>query len=319
MVINMTDQFALTFSGSGLDRAAHMRGTPDADPAPTDRCIVLWRGKVFIDLQDNQRVVFLSPTHPMLATAEHIFLGVDDAGSLFAYDISSWTPDPDQLPPGDVFYDPTHQSHPDVAQSVVFAEPRGLLMNLTPREAELVSTAKAMFHWHHSHRFCAKCGHASNMVMSGWQRTCSNCSAPHFPRTDPVVIMLITHGNNILLGRSHPWPAGMYSCLAGFVEPGETIEAAVRREVLEETNIKVGEVRYVASQPWAFPNSLMFGCHGDAISTEIEIDPAEIEHALWVSRSRMLEILAGNDTSIFPARPGSIAHYLIRNWVANRV
>jgi NAD+ diphosphatase len=111
----------------------------------------------------------------------------------------------------------------------------------------------------------------------------------------------------------------MYSCLAGFVEPGETLEAAVRREVFEETNIRVGDVKYIASQPWAFPNSLMIGCHGEALSQDIKIDPVEIEDALWLSRSQLLEVFAGNDTRIFPARPGSIAHYLIRNWLANRL
>lgn len=315
----MIDQFALTFAGSGLDRAAQLRGTQDAIPKAQDRSVVLWRGKVLIDLARESKLHFVPANNSVLANAEHIFLGIDDDGPLFAFDISRWQPTEQDLPPQDVFFDPTHQVHPEFPNKIVFAEPRSLLMNFKPREAELVATAKAMFHWHHSHKYCAKCGNPSEMVQSGWQRTCPTCNASHFPRTDPVVIMLITSGNDILLGRSHPWPQGMYSCLAGFVEPGETIEAAVRREVYEETNIRVGDVRYVASQPWAFPNSLMFGCHGVAQSREITIDPAEIENALWVSKSRMLDILAGNDVSIFPARPGSIAHYLIRNWVANRL
>jgi len=315
----MTGQFDLTFAGSDLDRAADLRGTDKAIPRADDRCLVFWRGKVLIDLNAETPIYFVKAGHRALDRADYIFLGVDEEGPLFAIDISGWQPDPGEMPSEAVFFDPTHQRHPDFPDTIVFAEPRGLLMNFTPREGELVSTAKALFHWHQSHRFCAKCGHSSDMTQSGWQRTCPSCGASHFPRTDPVVIMLITHGNNILLGRSHPWPQGMYSCLAGFVEPGETLESAVRREVFEETNIRVGDVKYIASQPWAFPNSLMIGCHGEALSQDIKIDPVEIEDALWLSRSQLLEVFAGNDTRIFPARPGSIAHYLIRNWLANRL
>lgn len=315
----MDDMFSMAFLDSGLDRAAHLRGTSESIPRPTDRTILLWRGKVLVDLDRNNALAFCDVSHPAVTGASHIFLGVDEAGPVYAHDISHRDPTDIEMPPTDVFFDPTHQRHPLFDTSLVFAEPRSLLAGLTSREGELIATAKAMFHWHNSHKFCAKCGQPSDMVQSGWQRTCRACGAPHFPRTDPVVIMLITHGNSILLGRSHPWPAGMYSCLAGFVEPGETIEAAVRREVYEETNVRVGPVSYVASQPWAFPNSLMFGCHGEAITQDIEIDPNEIEDAIWVSKSRMMDIFAGNDTTIFPARPGSIAHYLIRNWVANRL
>jgi NAD+ diphosphatase len=156
-------------------------------------------------------------------------------------------------------------------------------------------------------------------AMSGWQRDCPACGAHHFPRTDPVVIMLITHGNAVLLGRSPGWPEGMYSLLAGFVEPGETLEAAVRREVYEETNVRVGPVSYLASQPWPFPASLMFGCAGEALTTEITIDPQEIEDALWVSREDMVSVFAGQHPDILPARKGAIAHFLLENWLADRL
>ncbi len=157
------------------------------------------------------------------------------------------------------------------------------------------------------------------VAMAGWQRDCPTCGAHHFPRTDPVVIMLITHGNSVLLGRSPGWPEGMYSLLAGFVEPGETIEAAVRREMFEEAGIRVGAVGYLASQPWPFPSSLMFGCRGEALDDEITIDPNEIEDAMWVSREEMMECFAGNNTRIKPARKGAIAHFLIWNWLADRL
>ena len=155
--------------------------------------------------------------------------------------------------------------------------------------------------------------------MAGWQRSCPACNTQHFPRTDPVVIMLVTRGNNLLLGRNAAWPEGMYSLLAGFIEPGETLEAAVRREVFEETGITTGTVRYLASQPWPFPASLMFGCIAEATSDEITIDPAELEDALWVSREDLLEIMSGVHPRINPSRKGAIAQFLIANYLADRL
>lgn len=157
------------------------------------------------------------------------------------------------------------------------------------------------------------------MSVSGWQRDCGTCDGKHFPRTDPVVIMLITRGNSVLMGRSPYWPEGMYSLLAGFVEPGETLEAAVRREVFEEAGIKVGQVDYLASQPWPFPNSLMFGCHGEALNDEITIDPVEIEDAIWVSREEMMLTFAGENPKMLPARKGAIAHFILEHWLSDRL
>jgi NAD+ diphosphatase len=155
--------------------------------------------------------------------------------------------------------------------------------------------------------------------MAGWQRDCPACGAHHFPRTDPVVIMLITHGNDVLLGRNAAWPAGMFSLLAGFIEPGETLEAAVRREVWEEAGVRVGRVGYLASQPWPFPASLMFGCRGEATTTAITVDPAELETALWVSRERLAGVLAGQDSVIRAPRSGAIAQFLMQMWLADRL
>ncbi len=153
----------------------------------------------------------------------------------------------------------------------------------------------------------------------GVAERCGACGASHFPRTDPVVIMLVTRGNRLLLGRSPGWPEGMYSLIDGFIEPGETIEAAVRREVLEETGIRTGSVRYLASQPWPFPASLMLGCQTEALEDEIRIDPTEIEDALWVSREEMVRIMAGGHDRIKSPRRGAIAHFLIANWLADRL
>ena len=194
---------------------------------------------------------------------------------------------------------------------------RRIMTWLSPRDAELAATAKAIIGWHDSHGFCAKCGAASEIADAGWRRACPACHTSHFPRTDPVVIMLITHGNSVLMGRSPGWPDGMYSLLAGFVEPGETLEAAVRREVFEESGVHVGQVDYLASQPWPFPASLMFGCHGVATSDKIQIDPVEIEDAMWVSREEMVQAFAGEPPRLLPARKGAIAHFLLENWLAD--
>ena len=185
------------------------------------------------------------------------------------------------------------------------------------RDAELAATAKAVLGWHATHRFCACCGHASESHEGGWQRRCPACGARHFPRTDPVVIMLITHGNSVLMGRSPNWPDKMYSLLAGFVEPGETMEAAVRREVAEEAGVHVGEVAYLASQPWSFPASLMLGCRGEALTREITLDPAELEDAQWITREELLAVRAGESDRMKPARKGSIAHFLLERWLSD--
>ncbi len=313
----------VTFGGSGLDRAAELRGDTEAlaqlQAHPDARAIALWRGKPLINKTRPAALVRLPLDHAVLDEAQDdlLFLGREDGAPRFACDVSSWTPyDLDQSQLGG-FLDPSEQSHPDTPDNEVFAELRRVMTWLSPRDAELAATAKALFGWHETHRFCANCGAATEMTQGGWQRSCPACKRQHFPRTDPVVIMLITRGNSVLIGRSPGWPEGMYSLLAGFVEPGETLEAAVRREVFEETGVRVGHVDYLASQPWPFPASLMFGCHGAAESTEITIDPAEIEDALWVTREEMALAFAGEHPKLLPARKGAIAHFLLENWLAD--
>ncbi len=315
----------VTFGGSGLDRAAELRTDPAALSAlwhsPEARVIVMWRGKPLIGQARPSGLIRVSVDHPILQDGDRdaaLFLGRDGATPLFAVDISDWTPEGLDWDALGAFADPTEQIHPACPEGR-FAELRRIMTWLSARDAELAATARAVLNWHASHAFCSKCGAPSDMAQAGWQRRCPRCGASHFPRTDPVVIMLITNGPYTLLGRSPGWPEGMYSCLAGFVEPGETIEAAVRREVFEETGVRVGPVRYMASQPWAFPNSLMFGCHGVAESHEITIDPAEIEDAQWVTRERLVATIAGHETGLLPAREGAIAHFMLRNWLADRI
>ncbi|WP_299599842.1 NAD(+) diphosphatase [uncultured Tateyamaria sp.] len=314
----------VTFGGSHLDRAAEMRGDAEAIAGalvdPTARAVLIWRGKPLIQRTRPASVVRLAMDHPACEVADMktaVFLGSEDSAPRFALDVSSWAPDDLDLSTLGGFLDPTEQHHPACAEDEVFAELRRTMTWLSPRDAELAATAKAVFGWHDTHGFCAKCGAASEMTQAGWQRTCLSCGAHHFPRTDPVVIMLITHGNSVLMGRSPGWPEGMYSLLAGFVEPGETLEAAVRREVFEEAGIRVGPVEYLSSQPWPFPASLMFGCQGEALSRDITIDPNEIEDAIWVTREEMLAIFAGEHKTVLPARKGAIAHFLLENWLAD--
>ena len=315
----------VTFGGSGLDRAGHLRGDAEAIATlradPKAETIVLWRGKPMIRRGEWDTLARVPLTLDVIKeNAENaIFLGLEDGHAIFAHDVSRWKPEAVDESAMNTFLDPTEQQHPDFPDTDMFVELRAHMTRLNPREAELAASAMAVYAWHRSHQFCSKCGAKSEMAMSGWQRDCVICDGKHFPRTDPVVIMLITHGNSVLMGRSPGWPEGMYSLLAGFVEPGETLEAAVRREVFEEAGIKVGHVDYLASQPWPFPNSLMFGCRGEALSKDISIDPVEIEEAMWVSREDMMLAFAGEHPKMLPARKGAIAHFILEHWLKDRL
>lgn len=309
----------VTFGGSGLNRAAHLRKDPAALAAALQEGLVLpiWRGK---PLMAEDRPVWLPVGHPVLATGgPEVFLGLDEDAPRFATDISAWSPEAGAEAVVAGFLDSSVQRHPALDDRNGFVELRSVMTEMSPRDAELVATAKALLHWHRSHGFCAACGAASDIAQGGWQRSCPACGAQHFPRTDPVVIMLVTQGNSVLLGRSPGWPEGMYSLLAGFVEPGETVEAAVRREVFEEAGVRCGPVGYLASQPWPFPASLMIGMQAEAQSRDITIDPSEIEDALWVTREELVSALAGQHPRIKAARNGAIAHFILRNWLADRL
>lgn len=313
----------VTFGGSRLDRAAHLRTDPEALAGlardPTARTLPVWRGKPLF-IGEDRAPGWLTTDHPVLRAADEapVFLGLDDGAPRFAIDISDW--DPQEVPDTiGAFLDPSLQRHPDLPDDHVFAELRAAMTHLDPRGAELVATAKAILGWHESHGHCARCGAPSRIAEAGWQRQCPECGTRHFPRTDPVVIMLILSGNDVLMGRSPHWPEGMFSLLAGFVEPGEGIEGAVRREVFEEAGVRVGRVDYLASQPWPFPSSLMLGCRGEAESRDISVDPNELEDARWVSREDMLDIFAGRSEAMKPARKGSIANFLISAWLADRL
>jgi NAD+ diphosphatase len=307
----------VTFGGSGLDRAAQLRGDAVEPSALWQRgkVLPLWRGRPLIEA--GRQIVWLAPDAPLAGhRTTAIFLGLSDGVPLYAQDVSVWEPQTAIDGVANSF-DTQVQTHPDLPPEQGFHELRAIMAQLSPRDAELCATARAVMEWHKSHGFCSNCGAKSDMTQSGWQRHCPVCNVSHFPRTDPVVIMLITHDNRLLLGRSPAWPEGMYSLLAGFIEPGETIEAAVRREVFEESGIRVGPVDYIASQPWPFPASLMMGCRGTALSTEITLDPAELQDARWVTREELLSAFAGTHPLIKPSRKGSIAQFIMSHWLAD--
>lgn len=310
----------VTFGTSGLDRAAELRSdiaAVEADCAA--RTIVLWRGKILLSAESGP-LLRVRLDHPICNDAGdlRVFLGRDDAGPVFAISLDHWNPEVPEDTDVTAFLDPTLQSHPATG-SAIFAELRAVMTTLSRRDAELAATAKSVLGWHTSHKFCSACGAQSRAADAGWRRQCPECGTSHFPRTDPVVIMLITAGDQVLVGRSPGWPEGMYSLLAGFVEPGETMEAAVRREVFEEAGVRVGPVSFLASQPWAFPSSLMLGCYGEAETTQITIDPNELEDAIWVSRSDMAVAARGEHETIKPARKGAIAQFLLEKWLADAI
>ena len=232
---------------------------------------------------------------------EPILLGTDAGAARFAVDVST-VPEP-VVARG-------------LRAGVEFQGLRTVAPNLAPEEAAIAAQARSLVGWHERHPFCAACGGMTRPRNGGTSRSCTRCKAEHFPRTDPVVIVVVSRGGRALLGRSGRFPGNLYSALAGFMEAGESIEEAVRREVAEEAGIEVGAVRYVASQPWPFPASLMIGCLAEGLSDEIAIDPEELEDARWFSRGEITDALAGRNDALRVPQPLAIAHHLIRAWLA---
>ena len=273
------------FSGSGLDRADLLR--PDAEALralarQADARELLW--------QDGLPAL---DAHGALSwqsvRAPDLFLGLAEDGPRFS-----------AIPDG---------GHDLRAQFAI-------LNLLGPAEAPLFAAALSLGNWHRRHRFCANCGSASDPVRGGWSRRCPACAAEHFPRVDPVVIMLAEHDGSVLLGRQPQYPSGRYSALAGFVEVGETIEAAVAREFGEEAGIAVADVRYLASQPWPFPSSLMIGCTARALGTELTVDTTELDDARWFTRAEVAAALADEPGAPFlPPPPYAIARTLLEHWL----
>ncbi len=207
-------------------------------------------------------------------------------------------------------------------RDLVLPDTRRLAANreLSAEMLGILAQAKAVLHWNATHRFCGRCGGRTDQAASGWRRDCTRCNAQHFPRTDPVVIMLAVDGERCLLGRQPRFPEGMYSCLAGFLESGETLEDAVRRELFEEAGVRVGKVQYLGSQPWPFPASLMVGAIAQATTTEIKLDKAELEDARWFSKDEARRLLKGTHLGGLKSPADmAIAHHILKAWVEEEV
>ena len=299
------------FAGNPLDRAANLRRDESwlaaRREAPDARFLLLWKLNALATNSATPEIAW-QPADVVAGQSAAggvcVFLGLDGDSPRFALDVSAASAD---------------ETAPPFTDYGRFGEVRALGSLVSPAEAGIIAQARALIDWHNRHTHCAVCGATTSAAEGGYQRNCTDasCAAPHFPRTDPVVITLIRRPGLCLLGRSARFPTDLYSCLAGFMEPGESIEEAVRREVLEECGIEVGEVRYHSSQPWPFPASLMIGCIGEGISETIKTDPVEIEDAHWFTRTQVVKALNGGDPETGLKIPPSlaIAHQLIRWWV----
>ena len=309
------------FSQINLKRKAHLRDSKQLINIRNCFHLLIWRGKLLFRFNDGKPIPYLIDKKPKFINklSTYIFLGEFENKNIILWDMSDSREvlgNTDQI---GSFSDGEKNYHPDLPKDTYFCDLRNLLPLLNGKYANLYATAKGIFEWNRRVNFCQSCGGKLLSEKSGWEKACKKCNFKAFPRIDPVVIMLITKGNDILLGRSHGWPEKMYSCLAGFIEPGETIEAAAQREAMEESGIKIKNVKYITSQPWPFPASLMMGCTGEAQNRTIKIDRDELEDAIWVSKEDVFKALNGLDNSIFMARRGAIARHLIEKWVAGLI
>ena len=309
------------FSHVNLKRKAHLRNSKQLINIKNCFHLLIWRGKLLFSFIDGKPVPYLleKRTKFLNKLSNYIFLGEFENKNIILWDMSDSREVLGNTEQIGSFSDGEKNYHPDLPKGTYFCDLRNLLPLLNIRYANLCASAKGMYEWHKRVNFCQSCGGKLSSEKAGWEKVCQKCEFKQFPRIDPVVIMLITKGNDILLGRSHGWPEKMYSCLAGFIEPGETIEAAAEREAMEESGIKIKNVKYITSQPWPFPASLMMGCTGEAQNSTIHIDEDELDDVIWVSKEAVFQALNGLDKSIFMARKGAIARYLIEKWVAGLI
>ena len=279
------------FTGSAIDRADHLRlDTARMEAMADDPRARLMLLSILDPVLDDAGRLTWSSLAEYGEGAELIFLGLENGEPRFAPLVR--------------------------ADGVTRWSVYPLLDRLAPADAALWGAARSLNEWHNRNRFCSACGASTALFRAGWGRKCSGCTAEHYPRVDPVVIMLAEHDGRILLGRQPQYPPGRYSALAGFVEPGESIEEAVAREILEEAGVRVSDVRYVASQPWPFPGSLMIACVAAAQGDAITLDTNELEDARWFDRAAVEAALRGDVDAPFKAPPRfAIAHTLLRRWL----
>jgi NAD+ diphosphatase len=290
------------FAGNRIDRRSEKRDD-DAVPsalADTASRLYLFRGEKAL-LKAN------SALDPLFSLGEAERLGADRAKAI----LLGWTPSGPRL----ALTLPEETPIDEASLQAIDLRSLAVAGSVGADHLGALAQGRSLAYWHARHGFCAVCGAATVIRMGGYRRDCPQCGAEHFPRTDPVVIMLAVDGERCLLGRQSRFPPGMYSCLAGFLEPGETIEDAVRRETHEEAGITVGRVRYFASQPWPFPSSIMIGCHAEAMTNTIRRDEVELEDCRWFERGEVMDILEGRHAGgIKSPPPIAIAHRIIRAW-----
>jgi|TARA_R100000501_G_scaffold5804_1_gene12837 NAD+ diphosphatase len=293
---------ATGFCGSRIDRADHMRRDPQAVAAARMHPGARWLPfDTLRPLLADGALLWIDRAQ-IPADALEVFLGLEDGAPRFAIAL-----------PARVTESLTSGNPAAEAQDA-----RGAAMTLPADQAAIVAHGRSLIDWHQRHGFCANCGAPTNIAKAGYARACARdrggCGAEHFPRTDPVVIMLAIDGDKCLLGRQPSFPARFMSALAGFVEPGESIEEAVRRELHEEAGIRTARVTYVASQPWPFPSSLMIGAFAEAVTTDIRLDEDELEEARWFTRAEVEAVLSGDGPFLTPP-PMAIAWTLMKTWV----
>jgi NAD+ diphosphatase len=292
------------FAGNTIDRQSENRADDSVERAladPKARLLAMHGGRLYLKFNDGNFDPWFDVAGSELlqpSFAHGVLLGFAESGPVLAVPVGI---EPELLP-----------------ETIKAIDYRSVYMQGLIDEASAGALAQgaALLAWHASHCFCSKCGHESEMRAGGYKRHCPNCGTEHFPRTDPVAIMLTVTREKCLLGRGRHFGPGMYSALAGFIEPGETIEAAVRRETLEEAGIRLGRVVYHASQPWPFPYSLMIGCFGEPLNEDIQADLNELEDCRWFFRDEVRSMLerTHKDNLVTPPK-GAIAHHLILAWV----
>jgi NAD+ diphosphatase len=301
------DVFQNTFAGNPLNRASERRGDTawlEAQLASSDSLgIALWNGRPFVEKtkEGGWQVAYLPArlVDELAGGPERLlFMGLWQDTAVFAVDLEGAA-------------DPATGPLQGLGE---FKDLRMLATQMPGPDAAILATAKAMFEWRRKHGYCAACGQPSEPREGGWKRQCPSCSAEHFPRTDPVVIMLAHHEGRCMLGRQEAWPKGMYSALAGFLEPGESIEEACARELAEEAALKTVRVRYHSTQPWPYPSSLMIGLIAEVADDQAAPDQTELSEVRWFTRAEARALLAGEIDGAFCPQPMAIAHQLIRAW-----